>query len=33
MDITIQQHCEDINWQEVADLLKFYGLSTLDAKK
>lgn len=32
MGITIQQHCEDINWQEVADLLKFYGLSTLDAK-
>ncbi|OCG15786.1 acetyltransferase [Gilliamella sp. Fer1-1] len=32
MKIVIQQHCEDINWQDVADLLTFYGLSSFDAK-
>lgn len=31
MNIVIQQHCQAINWQEVADLLAFYGLSSLDA--
>lgn len=31
MDIIIQQHCEKINWQDVTDLLAFYGLSSLDA--
>ena len=31
MGIIIQQHCDDINWQEVADLLAFYGLSSFDA--
>lgn len=31
MSIKIQQHCENINWQDVADLLAFYGLSSLDA--
>lgn len=30
MGIIIQQHCDDINWQEVADLLAFYGLSSFD---
>lgn len=32
MNIIIQQHCDEINWQDVADLLAFYGLSSLDAK-
>lgn len=32
MNIIIQQHCDGINWQDVADLLTFYGLSSLDAK-
>lgn len=32
MTIIIQQHCENINWQEVADLLACYGLSSLDGK-
>ncbi|MFQ1016381.1 GNAT family N-acetyltransferase [Gilliamella sp. BG7] len=32
MNIIIQQHCDGINWQDVADLLAFYGLSSLDAK-
>ena len=31
MGIIFQQHCDDINWQEVADLLAFYGLSSFDA--
>lgn len=31
MSIKIQQYCENINWQDVADLLAFYGLSSLDA--
>ncbi|MDF7676580.1 GNAT family N-acetyltransferase [Neisseriaceae bacterium ESL0693] len=31
MEIVVQQHCQDINWQEVSDLLAFYGLSDLDA--
>ncbi|MWP49729.1 MULTISPECIES: GNAT family N-acetyltransferase [unclassified Gilliamella] len=33
MNIIIQQHCDGINWQDVADLLAFYGLSSLDAKR
>lgn len=33
MGIVIQQHCQNINWQQVADLLRFYGLSELDAVK
>lgn len=32
MDIIVQQHCQDINWQQVAELLQFYGLSDLDAE-
>ncbi|MCX8575208.1 MULTISPECIES: GNAT family N-acetyltransferase [unclassified Gilliamella] len=32
MSIVLQQHCQNINWQDVADLLAFYGLSSLDAK-
>lgn len=32
MQIIIQQHCQAINWQQVADLLRFYGLSDLDAE-
>lgn len=31
MDIIVQQDCQNINWQQVADLLQFYGLSDLDA--
>ncbi|MCO6504728.1 MAG: GNAT family N-acetyltransferase [Snodgrassella sp.] len=31
MDIVVQQHCQNINWQQVAELLQFYGLSDLDA--
>lgn len=33
MSITIKTDCDNVNWQEVADLLAFYGLSQLDAEK
>lgn len=31
MEIVIQQHCEGINWQQVAELLRLFGLSEFDA--
>lgn len=31
MEIIVQQNCQHINWQQVAELLQFYGLSDLDA--
>lgn len=32
MSIVLQQHCHGINWEEVSELLKLYGLSQFDAE-